>query len=198
MPRVRSALLLPAALLFASCGHDTPEANATTLNTPASVVRESLMVSAFPPSYKRVEREKWTLTGQGVGALRFGMSLADAIVATKGDFFTPKANLDCSFFRSSRSPIGVKVMVADKKLVRIDVDSGATPTTEGIHIGSTEAQIKAAYPDAVVTPHKYTNGHVFTVDVPGGGKAVFETDGAKVKRYHIGLMPQVEWVEGCS
>jgi hypothetical protein len=135
----------------------------------------------------------------GGGVLKFRMPLAKAIAATKGDFFTKRANLECSYFRTSRSPIGVKVMVADRVVVRIDVDSGSTATPEGIRIGSTEAQVNSAYGGRAATgPHKYTDGNVITVTGDGDFRYVFETNGSKVTRYRAGVMPAVEWVEGCS
>jgi hypothetical protein len=131
--------------------------------------------------------------------LKFGMSLAQAIVATNGDFITRRASLECSYFRTSRSPVGVKVMVVDRVVVRIDVDSGTTATPEGITIGSSEADVQRAYGERVVVgPHKYTEGHTMTVTGDGDFRYVFETDGRRVTRYHVGITPAVEWVEGCS
>jgi hypothetical protein len=188
-----------AAIALSACGRDTPEANATSVVETPTARTDSISATAFPASYKRIVREKWTVGREGGGALRYGMSLAQAIAATKGDFFTRRANLECSYFRTSRSPVGVKVMVVDRIVVRIDVDSGSTATPEGIRIGSTEAQVLGAYGDRAESgPHKYTNGHVITVRGDGDFRYVFETDGSRVTRYHVGIMPAVEWVEGCS
>jgi hypothetical protein len=195
----RLPLFMLVALALSACGHDTPEANATTVAETPSARTDSISATAFPASYKRIVREKWTVGPDGGGVLRFKMPLAQAIAATKGDFFTRRANLDCSYFRTSKSPIGVKVMVADRVVVRIDVDSGSTATPEGIKIGSTEAQVRSAYGDRAETaPHKNTSGHVITVRGDGDFRYVFETDGSRVTRYHVGVTPAVEWVEGCS
>jgi hypothetical protein len=190
---------LLAALTLCGCGRDTPEANATPVPQAVTARTDSIETTAFPVSYKRIVRDKWTLGPDGAGAIRYGMTLGQAIVATKGDFFTRRADLDCSYFRTSRSPIGVKVMVVDRVVARIDVDSGVTPTVEGIRIGSTEADVQRAYGDRVETgPHKYTDGHTMTVKGDGDFRIVFETDGSRVTRYHVGITPAVEWVEGCS
>jgi hypothetical protein len=160
---------------------------------------DSIAASAFPASYQRVIREKWTVGPGGGGVLKFRMTLAQAIAATKGDFLTRRANLDCSYFRTSRSPVGVNVIVVDRVVVRIDVDSGPTATPEGIKVGSTEAQVRSAYGDRAETgPHKYTDGNVITVSGDGDFRYVFETNGSKVTRYRAGVTPAVEWVEGCS
>ena len=44
------------------------------------------------------------------------------------------------------------------------------------------------------------SGDGFHVTVAGDGdfRFVFETDGSRVTRYHLGITPAVEWVEGCS
>ena len=198
MPTFRAIAFAAVVAVCTGCSRETPEANATTV-AGETARTDSIAATAYPASYKRIVREKWTVGPEGGGALRFKMPLAQAIVATKGDFFTRQANLDCSYFRTSRSPIGVKVMVADRVVVRIDVDSGSTATPEGIKIGSTEAQVKAAYGDRAETgPHKYTDGHVITVAGDGDFRFVFETDGSRVTRYRVGVTPAVEWVEGCG
>lgn len=52
-----------------------------------------------------------------------------------------------------------------------------------------------------VQPHKYTDGHdlVITPRNPADStlRIVFETDGQKVKAFRGGLVPQVQYVEGC-
>lgn len=59
------------------------------------------------------------------------------------------------------------------------------------------------YPGQVtVQPHAYTDGHYLVVTPPAAAdssfRIVFETDGQKVLRYRSGLVPAVEYVEGCS
>lgn len=59
------------------------------------------------------------------------------------------------------------------------------------------------YPGQVtVQPHAYTDGHYLVVTPPAAAdssfRIVFKTDGQKVLRYTSGLVPAVEYVEGCS
>ena len=53
-----------------------------------------------------------------------------------------------------------------------------------------------------VTPHKYEDGHYLTVTPTAAAdkqfRIVFETARGRVTRYRAGLMPSVEYVEGCS
>ena len=100
-------------------------------------------------------------------------------------------------------PAGVRVMVEQQRVARIDVFEGAVQTAKGARIGDSEERIKRLYPNQVtVSPHKYTDGHYLTV-VPteaadSAYRIVFETDGRRVLRYRAGTRPQVEYVEGCG
>ena len=66
----------------------------------------------------------------------------------------------------------------------------------------TEPEIKNLFPDQIeVEPHKYVDGGHYLVFVPGDPadhRVIFETDGAMVTSYRAGILPEVEWVEGCS
>lgn len=100
-------------------------------------------------------------------------------------------------------PGGVRVMVEQGKVARVEVFEGSVQTAKGARIGDTEERIKRLYPNQVtVMPHKYTDGHylavVPTATADSAYRIIFETDGRRVLRYRAGTRPQVEYVEGCS
>ena len=66
----------------------------------------------------------------------------------------------------------------------------------------TELEIKTLFPDQIeVQLHKYVDGGHYLVFVPrdpADHRVIFETDGEVVTGYRAGILPEVEWVEGCS
>jgi hypothetical protein len=110
---------------------------------------------------------------------------------------------DCAYIPDDRLPHGVSVMVENGMVARVEIDSGAIATAEGARIGDTEDAIRQLYRGhVVVTPHKYTDGHYFTVKpsaaVDSAYRIVFETDGRRVMQYLAGRVPAVDYVEGCG
>ena len=100
------------------------------------------------------------------------------------------------------APPGVRVMVEEGHVVRVDVDAAGVRTAAGAGIGDSEDEVQRLYSGhVVVTPHKYEDGHYLTV-IPNPADSshaiVFETGGGKVTRYRAGSRPQVEYVEGCG
>ena len=92
-------------------------------------------------------------------------------------------------------------MVIDGIVSRIDVRSPGITTAEGARIGDSESRIDSLYGNSVVRqPHEYTDGSYLIVPATGDTsyQLVFETDGNAVTTYRAGLMPMVQWVEGCS
>jgi hypothetical protein len=151
-----------------------------------------------------------TIRFDGVGAVRVGMTFDEARTALGGDLRmddevvgTEPGPDRCDHPQSSWLPPGVLVMVEGRRVVRVEVDSGAVATAEGARIGDTEARIQQLYPGRVtVQPHKYTDGHYLVVRPANPADAthllVFETDGRVVQRFRAGQKPQVEYVEGCA
>jgi hypothetical protein len=88
------------------------------------------------------------------------------------------------------------MMFVDGKLARIDVRRRGL-TFKGVGVGSTESQVRAAFPKLKVEPHKYTDGRYLNVKLSSNTGVVFETDKAKVTRFRLGTFPAVEYVEGC-
>jgi hypothetical protein len=151
----------------------------------------------------------WALRDDGIGPLRVGMTVDEARAAL-GQFRGilpdpggPPDSLACGYAMSERLPPGVRVMLEDARVVRVEVDSGYVPTAGGARIGDTEARIQQLYSGRVqVQPHKYTDGHYLVVRPTEASDTthllLFETDGRVVTRFRGGQKPQVEYVEGCA
>jgi hypothetical protein len=144
----------------------------------------------------------WTVTENGWGPIRAGMSVADARAALGGELPEP-ANRECDHVRPPRGPKGVLIMTVGGQVARVEVNDTTVATAAGARVGDTEARINALYAGRVQTgPHKYVDGHYLVVRRGTGAdstyRLVFETDGQRVTRYRGGRLPEVEWVEGCS
>jgi hypothetical protein len=199
------AALLPAALLLAALAacmpsdEGVPEA-APGSTTPAPDPDEAPEPAPGAPA---AAGQAWTVDFRGAGPAQVGTPLAAAATALGATPDTAAAAGGCSYLRPAADPAGVKVMVNEGRVARVEVDSGAVRTVEGAGIGDAEARVRELYAGRVTeTPHKYTSGRYLTVTpaapADSAFRLVFETDGAKVTRFRAGRLPEVEWVEGCS
>lgn len=168
-------------------------------STPAATARPQ---PAEPPASAVAELR---VTPRGIGPIQAGTPLGDAAAATGGALIASAAadSSACTYAEWRGGPAGVRVMIEDARIARVDVDSGSTATDTGARIGDSEERIRSLYPGRVaVTPHKYTTGHYLTVTPPAaadsGFRLVFETEGERVVRYRAGRRPPVEYVERCG
>ncbi|MEO7359456.1 MAG: hypothetical protein ABI120_03960 [Gemmatimonadaceae bacterium] len=146
------------------------------------------------------------ITELGFGALRSGMTFTEANDSLKGALKAAKgADLaECEYVQWEGGPKGLLVMVLENKIARVDVtDSSMIATDAGAKIGDSEDRIKALYGARVsVTPHKYEDGNYLRVksaDVTDTSHfIVFETAKGVVTRFRAGVLPGVDYVEGCS
>lgn len=140
----------------------------------------------------------------GVGDLRAGMTLEQAQrVAADLKTIVGTDSIECSYLDWPSAPPGVLVMFDGGRIARFDIDSAGLRTAAGAQVGDTEARVDSLYAGRVTTtPHKYTDGHYLTVTPPRAAdslfRLVFEAEGGKITRYRVGLIPQVQYVEGCS
>lgn len=156
------------------------------------------------------------LTAEGWGPLRIGMTREEvtAAVGAKADpdaMGGPEPEL-CEEYQPADTPEGLYVMIEEGNLARITL-AGDTEvrTAEGITVGDSADQVRAAYGDAFrARPHTY-------IDAPGEYLTVWSTgdvgengtsdDNARGIRYEIGedgmvrLIhaggPAIQYVEGC-
>jgi len=156
------------------------------------------------------------VTAQGWGPLGIGMTRTQVVTAL-GEDANPEAvggaePGGCDQFRPERAPSGTLVMIENGRLSRITLTEGSTLKTDrGFGVGSTAAEIKAAYGGAVVSqPHKYEAAPAEDLFVwaNGGSTAYVQDPDARGIRYEIGGDgrvkavhaggPSIQLVEGCS
>lgn len=157
------------------------------------------------------------LTAEGWGPLRIGMTL-DEVTAAAGPDSDPEAiggpePEECDQFRPEQAPEGLLVMIEQGVLTRISIMEPSTLRTDrGFGIGSTAAEIKAAYGDAArAEPHHYIGLPAEYITVWNGGAPAepyvqdldargisYETDAdGRVSLIHVGG-PSIQYVEGCA
>ena len=202
--RLVKRIALIAALAFAAC---TPAANEPAPAAPAEPAQAA--DTAPPPAAANN-----VLSADGLGALKIGMT-KDDVIAAVGDTRNPDAvgiPGDCIEFQPLRAPDGLWVMLEEGKLTRITIgDLSPVKTDKGLGIGDAPDAIKAAYPDAKATPHKYQDRPAEYITWWKGGQRtepyvqddaargiVYEIDGTgKVGAIHAGG-PSIQYVEGCA
>lgn len=192
------------ALALAACG---PTASTTT---EASSTETSATVAPPPASTN-------TITSEGWGPLRVGMSRAD-VTAVVGDTATPNVAAEpgstCNLYHPINAPDGLYVMLNQDRLTSITLRNNTNLKTDrGFGIGDTAAAIKAAYgSSAQAMPHRYVEGGeyitVWTAGAPANATAFVQNPNARGIRYetdahgavtaiHAGG-DSIQNVEGCS
>jgi hypothetical protein len=146
----------------------------------------------------------WDITPSGFGPLTAGMTVAEASAAAGGNLsLASGAAPACSYAEWTGAPEGVRVMVVQDTVVRVEVLAKGISTAEGARIGDNEGRIVSLYGGRMaLRPHKYTTGKYMIASPAAGAdtlhRIVFETDGEEVLQFRAGRLPEVEWVEGCS
>ena len=145
----------------------------------------------------------WTVSERAAGPLRVGMTVAEVGHALGAGFSVAYEMTDiCDMVEAPGGPPDMTLMVVRDTLVRFDVTDRVTPTTAGLRVGSTEAEVHAAHGDRVrvePNPHYWPEGHYLVVRSAADSLhgIVFETDGRRVIQYRAGRWPEVGGIEGC-
>lgn len=141
-----------------------------------------------------------TLTLEGLGALRIGEPVpAGSTWAERG----AQASDACRTITSPDHP-GVYAIVEGDRVRRITLGQrSSVRLIEGIGVGAGEAEVRAAFPGFREEPHKYVDAPAKYLTAPNaasGDPALrFETDAeGRVSLIHVGTMPVLGYVEGCS
>lgn len=162
----------------------------------------------------------WTVTANGVGPLKVGQTTWGEVSRLPG--FSGDADrwvYGCTaggWFDSGTIYDGVSVLTADQSLPSPDTSvldvvtvgtysrTGAaaavpTATPEGIKLGSTEAQVRAAYPQAKVTTHRLSEAlRLYAMENGSGRALVVGVEDGEVVSLTAGNVPEAYAPEGCA
>jgi hypothetical protein len=144
---------------------------------------------------------EWSVDFDRYGPIPLGVPLAEAVAAAPGVLEALRDPAECQLVGLAGRSEDVSLMVSDGHVTRVDVHDRAVTTRQGARIGDTEERIRELYGERVeVRPHKYTDGRylIITPADVASHRLVFETDQGRVTAYRAGVLPQVEWVEGCG
>jgi hypothetical protein len=142
------------------------------------------------------------VTDSGIGPVVAGMTLQEAETALQQPL--DASGTGSCIYATVPGASGVRLMVVDNHVERVDVTKRGISTSRGAQVGDSEAEVQSLYaPRMRVEPHKYErNGHYLIAfpddSVANQGRLVFETKDGRVTAYRGGRLPAVQWVEGCS
>jgi hypothetical protein len=133
--------------------------------------------------------------------LKVGVPLAAASQALGETLRVGQAG--CDHVKPTTTPKGIRLMVIDDTVARVEIDSAGIKTAEGAQVGDSESRVLELYgARARIEPHKYTypDGHYVVITPPGDTlhRIIFETFKGLVTMYRAGRVPAVQLVEGCS
>ncbi|WP_423141639.1 hypothetical protein ACOYW6_12540 [Parablastomonas sp. CN1-191] len=192
---------LPASLVLAlaacSGGAPAPEASGSVAAADVAEPTAAATSTATPSASAQVAQ---VLTLDGLGELRFGKPIA---ADSHWKLGTDEASPSCRIATSPDYP-GVYAIVNKDGVRRITVGARSTvKLVEGVGPGSSETEVTAKFPGFRESPHKYVAAPGKYLTAPGEGKTGpdlrFEigADG-KVSLMHVGIAPELQYVEGCS
>ena len=163
------------------------------------------VTSSPGPQPSETDVDEASLAINGFGPIRVGMTLAEASEsARRAITIAYDSGRNCAYAEPRGGPEGLRFMVIDDEIVRIDIDSPSITTLSGIHNGSTEADIYDAYPGRIRRErHPYERGGSYLIYESKDASdleylMIFETDGAVVTRFRSGFKQPVGFIEGCS
>lgn len=149
------------------------------------------------------------LSADGLGSIKIGLPVdkLEQILRDKIGY-SQFNNHGCSVLTTPMlSNTGISFVIETNVLTRINIDyvgkseiPASIKTDVGLGLGSTEADVRKAYPHARVKPNSGDpSWHTIFADTPDGQRAiVFETDGTKVTTIRAGAYPVVAFSNACS
>ncbi|MBD3731000.1 MAG: hypothetical protein IE933_15015 [Sphingomonadales bacterium] len=200
-PTLATALAPVLALaLVAGCSSQQPADSGSAGGGDAATATPatSAPTAAPTPTPTSPGLPSTTLRLEGLGDLAIGQPLPAA-----SSFAVRGAQIPGSSCKIASSPDypDVYALIEQGEVRRITVSGDSrVRLVEGIGPGSSEAEARQAFPGFVATPHKYVEAPAKYLTQPGKDPRLeFEIDhDGKVSAVHVGLMPQLAYVEGCA
>lgn len=196
---IRPFALVSAVALLAACSapaRDEAPAELAATQSAAATTDDTAMAEAQSPA-ATPSAPADVLRLEGLGDLVIG-----APVPAGSRFAERGAQIEggCRTVSSPDYP-GVYALVEDGEVRRITLgERSQIRLAEGIGSGSSEAEVRKAFPGFVASQHKYVEAPGKYLTQPGGDPRLRFEIGAdrKVSLVHVGLEPQLGYVEGCA
>lgn len=195
MKNITTTFAAIAALTLAACSSQEPDAQGT--EAPEVAANETPAATASPNPVPEDMRGPKVLRLEGLADLEIGKPIPAGSSFKEGSDEVSEGCLTAV----SRDYPGVNAMTINGVVKRISVADGSdVKLFEGIGPGSTLAEVREAFPGFVEEPHKYTGPQGKYLTQPGNDPRLrFEISPAgKVTQIHVGVMPQLGYVEGCA
>jgi hypothetical protein len=146
--------------------------------------------------------DSWVVRQDGVGPVKYGMSLAQLNDSLHEKFEMPRDEDERGcFYVEPKRHRGVAFMIEHGRATRVDVTAAGIRTAEGMEVGDTEKHALEVFGRRLkITPHAYTGpeGHYLTARSPDGKYGIrFETDGERITGYYAGFFKSIQYIEGC-
>jgi hypothetical protein len=146
----------------------------------------------------------WCLGLDSLGPIRAGMTVEQVLaLADFSGLERKQAAEECWYLRyggGRNDGPAFQLMIIGGRVVRMEL-LGELHTFSGVHIGTTEAELKRLYGARLdVQPHMYDEkGHTITWRSRDGAYGLrFETSAGKVTAIQSGPWEHLNYVEGCS
>lgn len=190
---------------------DAPAAAGDAMDDPAAPPPLDQPAEAVPPAtadHPGTMPAEGAITFEGFGPAAFGADQEQVRMAWGGDLGDAKPSEPggCYYLMPQPQPAGgyrIAFMIEGDRFSRIDVRADDITAPGGGRVGMTGDEIESLYRGRVEeSPHKYVEGAKYlriTDEAGGDGVLVFVTDQHdRITEWHIGVPPQVDYVEGCS
>ena len=208
----RSPLLLAVAIATTSLVACKPAAPVTeqtpaaTAGQPAEITPAPVPETTAPAVAETTPASEGQVSFAGYGDMKLGSSAEEAKTAWGGELNGKPGEAGGCYYLTPKwvkKPSDFSFMIEGDKFVRYDVGTDKEAAPGGGKVGMSVDQLNKLYGDSLQsTPHKYVQGGQYLSIAASGvapSKLVFETDAAgKVSAWRVGLLPQVDYVEGCS
>jgi hypothetical protein len=203
----RSVRTMSAVALNAIASESTPDLSLGRLSMGPEATTPAEETTAAEDAAETGLSPNAQMTLTGLGPIQIGMLPVEAarVAGVPLDTLGEGGATGCRYLAPRTLSDSVGLMVVSGKIIRIDVwGTDSIKTLSGVGIGSTEAEVRATYPDQIEeTPRLDGTGKYLTYfpdeNTDSLYRLVFEVDeSGKVVQFRTGQFPAVGWSEGCD
>ncbi len=155
-------------------------------------------------SYASDKTDSWQASINSLGPIQIGMSLP-TLTSLVGELEQQKGDGEgCVYYSALNSEREVSFMLFEGRLVRIDIYSRKTETLSSLRVGDSTERIKQIYDGSLKTITHPNNPDSELLSLHSSAptlnnyRIVFEANNGIVTNYRLGLLPYVNWLDGCT